>query len=378
MERPWRFATALMLQSAGAVVFAVIGLAWWTDDPAVPLAAAAIASLLASAVAHVQSRRRREQLLQLKSRLRQMWSYGTPIAGVSLLFVMLAASDRLLIAGLIGPAAAGAYSAASSIAERAISLLLLPIALAARPQIFVEYNRGGAEASRRLLKRQSGWLMAAGLPITTLLVCAPDKLASLVVGAQLAGVAAEVLPLDRHRSVAVMFAIAAFWIGIPDRQPHQRNAFRGRSGGRSQCRRQYSSSSRVRRRGGGMVDSCRLFSRVTAHDQIWKPPSSGAGFPFRHVADGDGLRSACSLSSTGISGFTGWRRLHVGRCGTHLCGGGTRVQCCGKPGHSPALASAPQPPVKSDVWVRLQATRPSWRVQSVSADMTVSAGEKMR
>jgi O-antigen/teichoic acid export membrane protein len=123
-----------------------------------------------------------------------MWSYGTPIAGVSLLFVMLAASDRLLIAGLIGPAAAGAYSAASSIAERAISLLLLPIALAARPQIFVEYNRGGAEASRRLLKRQSGWLMAAGLPITTLLVCAPDKLASLVVGAQLAGVAAEVLP----------------------------------------------------------------------------------------------------------------------------------------------------------------------------------------
>jgi O-antigen/teichoic acid export membrane protein len=194
MERPWRFATALMVQSAGAVGFTVIGLAWWTDDPVVPLAAAAMASLLASMVAHVQSSRRREQLVQLKSRLRRMWTYGTPIAGVSLLFVMLAASDRLLIASLIGPAAAGAYSAASSIAERAISLLLLPIALAAKPQIFVEYNKGGAEASRRLLKYQSGWLMAAGLPITTLLVCAPETLASIVVGAQLAGMAAEVLP----------------------------------------------------------------------------------------------------------------------------------------------------------------------------------------
>jgi O-antigen/teichoic acid export membrane protein len=194
MDQPWRFATALILQSAGAVVFAVIGLTWWTDDPVVLLAAAAMASLLASAVAHVPSSRRPEPLLQLKSRLRQMWTYGAPIAGVSLLFVMLAASDRLLIASLIGPAAAGAYSAASSIAERAISLLLLPIALATKPQIFVEYSQGGAEASRRLLKHQSGWLMAAGLPITTLLVCAPERLASIVVGAQLAGMAAEVLP----------------------------------------------------------------------------------------------------------------------------------------------------------------------------------------
>lgn len=85
------------------------------------------------------------------------------------LFAILAASDRLLIASLIGPAAAGAYSAASSIAERAISLLLLPIAFAIKPQIFIEYNRGGAEPLRRLMKRQSGWLMAAGLPIATLL-----------------------------------------------------------------------------------------------------------------------------------------------------------------------------------------------------------------
>jgi O-antigen/teichoic acid export membrane protein len=83
-QRPWHFATALMLQSVGIVVFTVIGLAWWTDDPVVALGAVAIASLLASAVAHVPSTRRREQLLQLKSRLRQMWSYGAPIAGVSL------------------------------------------------------------------------------------------------------------------------------------------------------------------------------------------------------------------------------------------------------------------------------------------------------
>lgn len=110
------------------------------------------------------------------------------------LFAILAASDRLLIASLIGPAAAGAYSAASSIAERAISLLLLPIAFAIKPQIFIEYNRGGAEPLRRLMKRQSGWLMAAGLPIATLLVCAPDTLASIVVGAQLADMTAEVLP----------------------------------------------------------------------------------------------------------------------------------------------------------------------------------------
>jgi len=53
---------------------------------------------------------------QIRSRLRQMWSFGGPIAAVSIGYVILAASDRLLIASILGPAAAGAYSAASGLA----------------------------------------------------------------------------------------------------------------------------------------------------------------------------------------------------------------------------------------------------------------------
>jgi O-antigen/teichoic acid export membrane protein len=42
--------------------------------------------------------------------------------------------------------------------------------------------------------RMSGWLIAVGLPVTVLFVCAPGPLASLIIGDELAGAAAEVLP----------------------------------------------------------------------------------------------------------------------------------------------------------------------------------------
>ena len=102
--------------------------------------------------------------------------------------------DRLLIAASLGPAAAGAYTAASGIASRALGLLLPPIALAVRPQLFLEFSQRGAEPARQLMYRLSGWLIAVGLPVTILFVCAPRPLASVITGDELAGAAAKVLP----------------------------------------------------------------------------------------------------------------------------------------------------------------------------------------
>ena len=129
-----------------------------------------------------------------KSRLHIMWAYGAPIAAISFGLTLIAASDRILVATMVGTGAAGAYSAASSLAQRSISLLLLPIALAIRPQIFVEFSKGGAPPAQHLMRLYSSWLLAAGLPITTLLVVAPNAITSVLVGNALAGPAASVLP----------------------------------------------------------------------------------------------------------------------------------------------------------------------------------------
>jgi O-antigen/teichoic acid export membrane protein len=123
-----------------------------------------------------------------------MLAYAGPLTAVSLGWVMLAAADRLLIASILGPAAAGAYSVASGLASRAVGLLLLPISLSTRSLVFVEFDRRGAEAASALLRKVASWLTAVGLPVTVLLACAPGVLTSAIVGDRLAAAAAEVLP----------------------------------------------------------------------------------------------------------------------------------------------------------------------------------------
>jgi O-antigen/teichoic acid export membrane protein len=191
---PGRFLAAQALQSIGSLFFALLILLWWEGNATVPLVASAIASLLASAVAHVPISSRVRGFQRLESRLRTMWAYGAPIAAISFGFTLLAASDRFLLATIVGPGAAGAYSAASSLAERSIGLLVLPIALAVRPQIFVEFSKGGGPPAGHLMRLYSGWLLAVGLPVTTLLVVAPSAITSVFVGSELAGAAANVLP----------------------------------------------------------------------------------------------------------------------------------------------------------------------------------------
>jgi O-antigen/teichoic acid export membrane protein len=190
---PWPFVTAQALQALGGLGLAIAGLAWRPEDPLVALGALAIASLLAAAVASFPVAALKE-IRSLQPRLRQIWIYGAPLTAVALGHIILATSDRLLIAGSLGPAAAGAYAAASGIAGRALGLLLPPIALAVRPQVFIEFDQRGEGPARQLLNQMSGWLIALGLPVTILFVCVPHSIASAIIGSGLADAAAEVLP----------------------------------------------------------------------------------------------------------------------------------------------------------------------------------------
>ena len=193
-ERPWRFAMSLSVQALGSLAFAITGLAWRPGDPLVPLAAVAAASLLASSIANIPASSGGGGIREIQPQLRRMLAYAGPLTAVSLGWVILAAADRLLIASILGPAAAGAYSIASGLASRAVGLLLVPISLSTRSLVFVEFDRRGAEAANALLRNVASWLMAVGLPVTVVLVCAPGVLTSAIVGDQLAATAAEVLP----------------------------------------------------------------------------------------------------------------------------------------------------------------------------------------
>ncbi|MDB5583302.1 MAG: hypothetical protein JWR80_8478, partial [Bradyrhizobium sp.] len=218
-----RFVAGQAVQSFGGLALAIAGLAWRPGDPLVALAALAVASLLAAAIARFPVRTALRERRQLQPRLREIWAYGAPVTGASLGYMVLASSDRLLIAGSLGPAAAGAYAAASGIAVRALGLLLPPIAFAIRPQVFLEFSRRGAEPARKLMYRMSGWLIAVGLPVTVLFVCVPGPLASVILGNELGAAAAEVLPwtvvgafmsvfLTMHFAMAFQIARRTKWM----------------------------------------------------------------------------------------------------------------------------------------------------------------------
>jgi O-antigen/teichoic acid export membrane protein len=191
--RPWLYFGIEAVQSGGALLLAVAALTLLPGAPAAAVGSAAAASLIAAACAP------RLLVMPLRSEgsgalLREILAYGAPLALVFLAGSVLAVSDRLLVAIHAGAAAAGAYAVAFAIADRAMSLLLLPIALATKPLVFAAWEQDGAVAARPLMLRSARWLVLLGFPATTLLIAAPRPIALLLAGSGLAGEAAFVLP----------------------------------------------------------------------------------------------------------------------------------------------------------------------------------------
>jgi O-antigen/teichoic acid export membrane protein len=191
--RPWRFLLVEAVQAVGSVLLAVGALALWPGHPFAAIAGAAAAALIACFFSTDLLRIpiRREALRPL---LRELAAYGAPLTLASLAGSVLALSDRLLIAMLVSPTAAGVYAVAYAIAERPINLLLLPITLAAKPLVFATFEEEGEAAALRLLGRSAAWIMAIGFPAVTLLICAPAPIARLLIGGGMAADAARIIP----------------------------------------------------------------------------------------------------------------------------------------------------------------------------------------
>jgi O-antigen/teichoic acid export membrane protein len=213
LQRPWRFAAAQAVQTVGGLLLALAGLKWCPGDPLVILGAMTLASISASFITPVRTAGASAGLRETLSRLCRMWKFGGPVTGLSICYVILATSDRLLISGLLGAAAAGAYTIAAGIAARALALLLAPIVIATKPQVFIEFRRQGAPAASELLRRMSGWLTAVGLPTTILLVSARHMLTSVLIGREFADVASALLPWTAIGALLSSFLTLHFALG---------------------------------------------------------------------------------------------------------------------------------------------------------------------
>ncbi|HEX8644095.1 MAG TPA: polysaccharide biosynthesis C-terminal domain-containing protein [Allosphingosinicella sp.] len=227
--RPWAYLILEAVQSFGALVLAIAVLQVAPNSAAAAVWAAAAATALAAALS--------PGLLLTKwspggtgTILREIFAYGAPLAMVFFAGAALAVSDRLLVAVHVGAAAAGAYAVAFAVADRAMQLLLLPIPLAAKPLLFAAWEREGEAGARPVLTRSARWLIGLGLPTATVLIVAPEPIASVLAGGGLAGEAARLIPwlavgsllsclLSHHFSLAFQLTRKTLWMlvamGLP-------------------------------------------------------------------------------------------------------------------------------------------------------------------
>ena len=120
--------------------------------------------------------------------------YGLPLAATSILSFVVAASDRFLIAHLVGSEATGAYAAAYDLGWFLITMLMVIVNLAGYPLVLRALESGGPEAARAQLGRNLLLLLAIALPAATGLALLAPGIAAVVLGPGFRATGAWMLP----------------------------------------------------------------------------------------------------------------------------------------------------------------------------------------
>lgn len=149
--------------------------------------------------------------LQL-DRLRLYAGYGGPVALSLILSLVLASTDRFVLAGLTGEAAVGAYHAGYSLANRTLDVMFIWFGSASGPALVMALERGGRPALAQAAREQAGIMLLLAIPAAFGLALTAHPLAQLMVGEALRDQAARVTPL---------IAIAAMFGGFTTYYLHQ-------------------------------------------------------------------------------------------------------------------------------------------------------------
>lgn len=126
---------------------------------------------------------------------RQIVRFGIPMTLSGAVFALHAALDRLLVAHLLGDAAAGVYGVSADLVRQIISLPALAIGSAVAPAAIRLLTEEGPRAADLHLSRSGELLLATILPAVVGLAIVAPHLAALVLGPQFRDSAIELMPI---------------------------------------------------------------------------------------------------------------------------------------------------------------------------------------
>ena len=120
--------------------------------------------------------------------------YGYPIAAGLILSLVLASTDRFLLAYFLDEAAVGAYHAGYSIANRTLDVLFIWLGAAGAPALIMALERGGPEKLRVAAREQGSIFMLVGLPAAVGVALVATPLSQVLIGEDLRGAVGQVTP----------------------------------------------------------------------------------------------------------------------------------------------------------------------------------------
>jgi O-antigen/teichoic acid export membrane protein len=129
------------------------------------------------------------------TQLKRFLRYGVPIALSGLVYSFHAALDRLIVAGVLGEAAAGQYGAAADLVRQIILVPATSVASAALPLAVAAFAQGGIVAARPHLERSAELLFAVLLPATVGLALVSADVANLILGPDFRATAGAIMPI---------------------------------------------------------------------------------------------------------------------------------------------------------------------------------------
>lgn len=146
-----------------------------------------------------------------RARVRGYAMYGYPIAASLALTVVLASTDRFLLAAFMDEAAVGAYHAGYSIANRTLDVLFLWLGSAGQPALIMALERGGLDRLKTAAREQLSTFLLIGLPAAAGVALVARPLAEVLIGEELRVAAASITPWIALS--ALLYGLTAYYFG---------------------------------------------------------------------------------------------------------------------------------------------------------------------
>lgn len=146
-----------------------------------------------------------------RARIRAYAAYGYPIAAGLALALVLASTDRFLLAAFLDEAAVGAYHAGYSIANRTLDVMFVWLGAAGQPALVMALERGGIERLKDAAREQASTFLLIGLPAAAGVALVARPLATFMIGPDLRDTAAAITPWIALS--ALFYGLTAYYFG---------------------------------------------------------------------------------------------------------------------------------------------------------------------